>query len=351
MINIDDNNKEEVLAKKDVDTTQINVEKSDASSLTNKDKKEDANLKVDTSLSSNKNKKQSKKTLWFNDKKATQQIKCVVNSMILRKSACSYGSAARKLNSRMRPFVYTKFTVKKRSFHIIDIEQTTRYLNLLFRFVNQQAELGKKFLFVGTKPQAAYYIKKNAERCGAFYMSNRWISGLFTNFSVIKTTIATYNSLVREEALNSFKNLTKKEALKKTREMQKLRNNFEGILKMFTLPDFVFILDPDANATAVKEAKAKGIPIISVLNTCNDPRSADFFVPANNESYVSIRMIVTLLADAICLAKGEPVLIANKEDLMEFPAEDDHYHQEVLIKKQQYLENKNKYKTQDNKND
>ena len=292
---------------------------------------------------------QKQKTLWFNDKNKTKQINCVVSIPLLRESGCSYGDLSNKVNQKSKRFIFTKLKTKNRSIHIINFEKTASYLNLLYRFIQEQAKNNKTFLFVGTKPSAQYYIKTNAERCGEFYMNKRWVSGLFTNFSVVRKSITKYLNLVKQSKANQFSDLTKKEIVLKQREILKLEKLYGGVPNMQTLPDFIIIVDTNNNNSALKEAKTKKVPVIAIINTSASPTDADFFVPANNVNYKSIRLITTLLADAVCAGKGLPVLIANKQELTTFPIEGDEYHTEMLLKQEKYLENK-KLRYNQNKN-
>ena len=309
--------------------SKINKEESAISETAPADNNETANLSQQTTVI-----RQTFSEKVY-EKIKNKQLKCIINPKLIIDANCMYGSHVSKVNPKCKNFIFKKF----KNIHIINLEKTIEYLNLLYRFVRFQSQEGKTFLFVETKDNASYYIKREAERCGAYYINKRWISGLFTNFNVVRNSIKKYNNLVRLEQRGAFANISKKELSIKMREMNKLKAQVGGILDMTSLPNFLFVIDTVKNAIAVKEARAQKIPVISVINTNADPMAADFFVPANNEGYKSIRLILTLMADAICSAKGLPTLIADKPDLEEFPVEGDEYHEEIMLKRQKFLEN------------
>ena len=196
----------------------------------------------------------------------------------------------------MFPYIYAE----RNGIHIIDLVQTSQLLTQACDFVRASAEEGKKFLFVGTKRQASSVISQEAERCGSFYVNQRWLGGILTNWFTIRTRVERLKDLEQKEESGYLDQLPKKETAILRRELEKLRKNLTGIKHMKRLPDLVIIVDQKRESTAVQECRTLGIPIISILDSNCDPDLTDIPIPGNDDAIRSIKLIIGKLADSIC---------------------------------------------------
>ncbi|BAZ06914.1 30S ribosomal protein S2 [Calothrix sp. NIES-3974] len=219
----------------------------------------------------------------------------VVSLAQLMESGVHFGHQTRRWNPKMSPYIYTS----RNGVHIIDLVQTAQLMEEAYAFMRSQAEAGKKFLFVGTKRQAAGIIAQEATRCGAHYINQRWLGGMLTNWSTIKTRVDRLKDLERREESGALDLLPKKEASMLRREMAKLQKYLGGIKTMRKVPDIVIIVDQRREYNAVQECQKLGIPIVSMLDTNCDPDVVDIPIPANDDAIRSIKLIVGKLADAI----------------------------------------------------
>jgi small subunit ribosomal protein S2 len=188
---------------------------------------------------------------------------------------------------------------KKNGIHIIDLEKTVEALNTACDFLSDLAAEGGIVLFVGTKRQAQDIIKEEAKRCGMFYVTHRWLGGLLTNFTTIRKSIEKYKNLEKMKTDGTFEKLTKKEIARLSKEMEKLRMNFEGIMDMERLPQALFIVDVKSEDIAVREANKLSIPICGLIDTNSDPDKITYPIPGNDDAIKSIRLITSLVADSI----------------------------------------------------
>jgi small subunit ribosomal protein S2 len=195
----------------------------------------------------------------------------------------------------MSPYIYTS----RNGVHIIDLVQTAQLMDRAYNYVRQAAEQGKRFLFVGTKRQAAGIVAQEAMRCGAHYVNQRWLGGMLTNWTTIKTRADRLKELERREESGALDLLPKKEASVLRREMTKLQKYLGGIKTMRKIPDIVVIVDQRREYNAVQECQKLGIEIVSMLDTNCDPDLVDIPIPANDDAIRSIKLIVGKLADAI----------------------------------------------------
>jgi small subunit ribosomal protein S2 len=196
----------------------------------------------------------------------------------------------------MFPYIYAE----RNGIHIIDLVQTAQLLTQACDFVRKASESGKKFLFVGTKRQAAAVISQEADRCGAYYVNQRWLGGILTNWFTIRTRVERLKDLEQKEESGYLDQLPKKETATLRRELEKLRKNLNGIKNMKRLPDLVIIVDQKRENTAVQECITLGIPIISLLDSNCDPDLTDVPIPGNDDAIRSIKLIIGKLADSIC---------------------------------------------------
>ena len=219
----------------------------------------------------------------------------VVTLAELLEAGVHFGHQARRWNPKMFPYIYAE----RNGIHIIDLVQTSKLLTNACTFVRKASEEGKKFLFVGTKRQAASVISQEAERCGAHYVNQRWLGGILTNWFTIKTRVERLKDLENKEENGYLDQLPKKEAAALRRELEKLRKNLNGIKGMKNLPDLVIVVDQKRESTAIQDCIKLKIPVISILDTNCDPDLTDIPIPANDDAIRSIKLIVSKLADSI----------------------------------------------------
>ena len=184
--------------------------------------------------------------------------------------------------------------------HIINLEQTVPAMEEALTFVRQLSESKNKVLFVGTKRAAAKIIKEEALRAGQPYVNHRWLGGMLTNYKTIRQSIRRYRDLESQSQDGTFDKLTKKEALERTREMEKLERSIGGIKDMGGLPDALFVIDVDHERIAIKEANKLGIPVIGVVDTNSDPDGIDYVIPGNDDAIRAVQIYVKAIADT-CL--------------------------------------------------
>ncbi len=219
----------------------------------------------------------------------------VVSLAQMMESGVHFGHQTRRWNPKMAPYIYTA----RNGVHIIDLVQTAQLMEEAYAYMRSQAEQGKKFLFVGTKRQAAGIIAQEATRCGAHYINQRWLGGMLTNWATIKTRVERLKELERREESGALDLLPKKEASMLRRELAKLQKYLGGIKTMRKVPDVVVIVDQRREYNAVQECIKLGIPIVSMLDTNCDPDLVDIPIPANDDAIRSIKLIIGKLADAI----------------------------------------------------
>lgn len=233
----------------------------------------------------------------------------VVTLAELLEAGVHFGHQARRWNPKMFPYIYAE----RNGIHIIDLVQTAELLTDACEFTRKAAEEGKRFLFVGTKRQAASVIAQEAERCGAYYVNQRWLGGILTNWFTIKTRVERLKELENKEDNGYLDQLPKKEAATLRRELEKLRKNLNGIKGMKSLPDLVVIVDQKRESTAIQECMKLKIPVISILDTNCDPDLTTIPIPANDDAIRSIKLIVSKLADAIY--EGNRGILDSESDL------------------------------------
>jgi small subunit ribosomal protein S2 len=214
----------------------------------------------------------------------------------LLEAGAHFGHQTKRWNPKMKKFIFGA----RNSIYIIDLQKTLRLWNTAAQFATKCAAEGKSFLFVATKPQAQDLIKEQAERCGAFYVNNRWLGGMLTNFSTIKKSLDKFREI--EATLNDPARtalLSKKDILMLNRTREKLDASFAGIRDMRSLPDVIFVIDPHREEIAVTEASKLGLRIIGIVDTNCDPDKIDYVIPANDDAIRSILLFSERLADSI----------------------------------------------------
>lgn len=219
----------------------------------------------------------------------------VVTLKELLDSGVHFGHQTRRWNPKMAPYIYTA----RNGVHIIDLVQTAQLMDNAYNYVKKAAESGKKVLFVGTKRQAAGIIAQEATRCGAFFINQRWLGGMLTNWETIKSRVARLKDLEELEESGALDRRPKKEASVLRRELTKLQKYLGGIKDMRRVPDIVIIIDIRREHNAIKECEKLNLPVVSMLDTNCNPELVDFPIPANDDAIRSIKLIIGKLADAI----------------------------------------------------
>jgi small subunit ribosomal protein S2 len=237
----------------------------------------------------------------------------VVSLAQLLESGVHFGHQARRWNPKMSPYIFTE----RNGVHIIDLVQTAQLMDDAYSFMRNASEQGKRFLFVGTKRQAAGIVAQEAARCGSYYINQRWLGGMLTNWTTIKTRVDRLKDLERRYESGVFDLLPKQEASKLRREMEKLQKYLGGIKTMTRVPDVVLIVDVRREYNAVQECQKLGLPIVSMLDTNCDPDVVDIPIPANDDAIRSIKLIMGKLADAIYEGRHGQV----DQDQLEFESE------------------------------
>ncbi|MEB3826602.1 30S ribosomal protein S2 [Phormidium sp. CCY1219] len=233
----------------------------------------------------------------------------VVSLADLLESGVHFGHQTRRWNPKMDRYIFTD----RNGVHIIDLVQTAQLMEEAYDYMRTTAEKGEKVLFVGTKRQAAGIVAQEAARCGAFYINQRWLGGMLTNWTTIKTRVERLKELERMEESGALAMRPKKEGAMLRRELEKLQKYLGGIKNMRKVPDIVVIVDQRREYNAVQECLKLDLPIVSLLDTNCDPDVADIPIPANDDAIRSIKLIVGKLADAIYEGRhGQPA--AESED-------------------------------------
>ena len=212
----------------------------------------------------------------------------------LLESGVHFGHQTKRWNPKMKPYIFGA----RNGIYIIDLQKTVRMFRKVYDFVIETVLNGKSVLFVGTKKQARDSIYEEANRCEMFYVHNRWLGGMLTNFQTIKKSIDRLNylnTIQNDESINFF---PKKERLKLGKERIKLDNNLGGIRTMTSLPGAIFVVDPKKEAIAVREGRRLNIPIIAIVDTNCDPDEVDYIIPGNDDAIRAIRLITSRIADA-----------------------------------------------------
>ena len=219
----------------------------------------------------------------------------VVSMKALLEAGVHFGHRTHRWNPKMRSYIFTE----RNGVHIIDLQQTMKALEEAYAVVRDTVAEGGTILFVGTKRQAQDTIAQEAQRCGMPYVNLRWLGGTLTNWRTIRQRIDYLLNLEARRDRGEFELLTKREALGLQRQIVKLNNRLGGIKNMTRLPDLLYVVDINREATAVKEANALGIPVIAMVDTNCNPDPIDYVIPANDDAIRAIRLITSLIADAV----------------------------------------------------
>jgi small subunit ribosomal protein S2 len=218
----------------------------------------------------------------------------------LLEAGAHFGHQTSRWHPRMKKYIFTK----RNGIHIIDLEQTVTKLDKACEFVRQAAADGDTFLFVGTKKQAQEAVEQEAQRCGMYYINQRWLGGTLTNFATIQARIDYLVRLEDQQAKGDFKRLPKKEALKLGELIARFNQQMAGIKEMTSLPSILFIVDPTKENIALAEAKRVGIPVVAIVDTNCNPDDIDYPVPANDDAIRTIKLVCNRIAEAIIEGRG-----------------------------------------------
>ncbi|MDA3940769.1 MAG: 30S ribosomal protein S2 [Spirochaetia bacterium] len=225
----------------------------------------------------------------------------VVAMKNLLESGVHFGHQTKRWDPRMKKFIFAE----RNGIHIIDLQKTIVNVRLAYDMIRDQVKDGKSVLFIGTKKQAQQAIEREAKRCGMYYVNNRWLGGMLTNFKTIKKSIHRLKKIEKMEVDGTFESLTKKEVSKLNKERAKLEKNLGGIKEMKNLPGAVFIIDTRKETIAVAEAKRMGIPIVAVVDTNCDPTDIDYPIPGNDDAIRAISLFAEIVANAVIDADNE----------------------------------------------
>ena len=223
----------------------------------------------------------------------------VISMKQLLEAGVHFGHQTRRWNPKMAPYIYTE----RNGIYIIDLQKSVGKVDEAYDAVSDIAAQGGTILFVGTKKQAQDAIKTEAERCGMYYVNERWLGGMLTNFRTIESRIARLKAIETMSEDGTFDVLPKKEVIALKKEWEKLEKNLGGIKDMKRIPDAIFVVDPKKEKIAVKEAKILGIPVIGIVDTNCDPDDVDYVIPANDDAIRAVRLITSKMADAVIEAK------------------------------------------------
>jgi small subunit ribosomal protein S2 len=224
----------------------------------------------------------------------------------LLEAGVHFGHQTRRWNPKMKPYIFGA----RNGIYIIDLQKTVRYFRTAYNFLRDTSQQGEKVLFVGTKKQAQEAILEESARAGQFFVNNRWLGGMLTNFATIKRSIDRLKKIEVMAVDGTYDLLTKKEVLQLEREKTKLEKSLGGIKAMNRLPGAIFVIDPKKENIAIKEARKLGIPVVAVVDTNCDPDEIDYIIPGNDDAIRAIRLFAQKMADA-CIEGA----VAREQDL------------------------------------
>ena len=243
----------------------------------------------------------------------------VVAMKQLLEAGVHFGHQTRRWDPRMAEYIFQA----RNGIHIIDLQKTSKKLDEAYAFIREQAEEGKTFLFVGTKKQAQECMKEAAEKSGMFYVNQRWLGGMLTNFDTIRTRVERLKELETMEQDGTFEVLPKKEVILLKKEMEKLEKNLGGIKEMTEIPGVIFVVDPKKEHIAILEAKKLGIPVVGLIDTNCNPEDLDYVIPGNDDAIRAVKLIADTMANAIIEGRqGESMVMTDVEEEMTESAEE-----------------------------
>ena len=219
----------------------------------------------------------------------------VISMKQLLEAGVHFGHQTRRWNPKMKEYIFTE----RNGIYIIELQKTVKKIDEAYYFIRDLAMDGGTVLFVGTKKQAQESIEQEAKRCEMYYVNQRWLGGMLTNFKTIQSRINKLRKIEKMEADGDFELLPKKEVIKLKAEQEKLEKNLGGIKEMRKLPSAMFVVDPRKEHIAILEAKALGIPVVAIVDTNCDPDEADYPIPGNDDAIRAVKLIASKIADAV----------------------------------------------------
>ncbi len=238
----------------------------------------------------------------------------VISMKQLLEAGVHFGHQTRRWNPKMAPYIYTE----RNGIYIIDLQKSVGMVDTAYKAISDTVADGGTILFVGTKKQAQDAIKAEAERCGMYYVNERWLGGMLTNFKTIQSRIKRLKEIEAMEADGTFEVLPKKEVIALKKEWEKLEKNLGGIRDMKKIPDAIFVVDPKKERICILEAKNLGIPLIGIADTNCDPDELDYVIPGNDDAIRAVKLIVGKMADAVIEAnQGEEYADEEVEENVE----------------------------------
>ena len=219
----------------------------------------------------------------------------VISMKQLLEAGVHFGHQTRRWNPKMAPYIYTE----RNGIHIIDLQKSVGMVDTAYKAIADVVAEGGSILFVGTKKQAQDAIKEEAQRCGMYYVNERWLGGMLTNFKTIQLRIKRLQKIEEMSQDGTFDVLPKKEVIQLKKEWEKLEKNLGGIKDMKKLPDAIFVVDPKKEKICVQEAHTLGIKLIGIADTKSDPEELDYIIPGNDDAIRAVRLIVASMADAV----------------------------------------------------
>ena len=238
----------------------------------------------------------------------------VVAMKQLLEAGVHFGHQTRRWDPKMAEYIFQA----RNGIHIIDLQKTSKKIDEAYAFLKEQAEEGKTVLFVGTKKQAQECMKEAAIKCGMYYVDQRWLGGMLTNFETIRARVQRLKDLETMQEDGTFDVLPKKEVILLKKEMEKLEKNLGGIKEMEELPGVIFLVDPKKERIAVLEAKKLNIPVIGLVDTNCNPEEVDFPIPGNDDAIRAVKLIADVMANAVIEGRqGESFEVAEEQDVEE----------------------------------
>ncbi len=233
----------------------------------------------------------------------------VVTMKELLESGVHFGHQVKRWNPKMKKYIFGE----RNGIHIVDLQKTLKGVEEAYEFVKNTAAKGASILFVGTKKQAQDSVAEEAKRAGAFYVNNRWLGGMLTNFSTVRKSIERFKKIETMKADGTYNVLTKKEVAQLEKERTKLEKNLSGIKDMTTLPGAIFVIDPKKERIAVAEARRLSVPLVGIVDSNCDPDDVDYVIPGNDDAIRAIKLLSSKMADAVIEGRGALAKTAEEE--------------------------------------
>ena len=236
----------------------------------------------------------------------------VISMKQLLEAGVHFGHQTRRWNPKMAPYIFTE----RNGIYIIDLQKSVGKVDEAYKAVADIAAQGGTILFVGTKKQAQDSIKNEAERCGMYYVNQRWLGGMLTNFKTIQSRVAQLKKIEAMAEDGTFDVLPKKEVIELKKQQEKLEKNLGGIKEMQEIPDMIFVVDPRKERICIQEAHTLGIPLVGICDTNCDPEELDYVIPGNDDAIRAVKLIVSKMADAVIEGnQGQDAEVAEEEEV------------------------------------